>query len=92
MSLSSAKICDHAVIEQIYAARSPRLPELPHQLRAPPLTIHSWVFPIRIFGPRSRSGPSYARELFARSVLSGSLGRALGRGLLRPREKWRVSA
>jgi len=54
MSLSSAKIRDHAVIEQFRAAGPPRLPELPRQLPAP--------HPIRLFWPRSRAGPLRPRE------------------------------
>jgi hypothetical protein len=46
MSLSSAKICDHAVIEQFCAPGPPRLPKLPHHYAGRPLAIHSWVFPM----------------------------------------------
>jgi hypothetical protein len=73
MSLSSAKIYDHAVIEQFNAAEPPRLPELPRQLCAPPLGdpllgVFDGEEVCSSYWPRSRAGPPRPREQFARSA------------------------
>jgi hypothetical protein len=61
MSLSSAKIRDHAVIEQFRTAGPPRLPKLPTTYARRPSAIHSWVFSSS-YWPRSMSGPLRPRE------------------------------
>jgi hypothetical protein len=56
MLLSSAKICDHAVIEQFRTA-GPLVYRNCPTAYAQPLAIHSWVFSSS-YWPRPGAGPS----------------------------------